>query len=194
MRWIEWQSGGETKRVLMVKDPIGIGRSATCEFAFPDDREVSRMHAIIERRGDHWFLADQKSTNGSFVNSQRVTVPFPLKDGDLIEIGDQRLHVKSGVDFRIKERPVASYAGYPHLYVLLKVAPTAPQGEVDGAYGALVKIYSPELHPESEMVKLLLQEIVEAYAILGDPVRRADYDATLQTQYLAASGPPSIPD
>lgn len=179
MRWMECKVDDEVKRVLMVKDPIAIGRSATCEFSFPLDKEVSRLHAVIELRGQHWFLIDQKSTNGSLVNGQRATVPFPLKDDDLIEIGEQRLHVRSGLTFGLKDAPSAKYSGYPHYYVILKVEVGASQLEIDEAYGALVKIFNPALHPDSMMVGLLQTEIDEAYGVLGDPIQRSTYDATL---------------
>ena len=38
MRWMECKVDADTKRVLMVKDPIAIGRSASCEFSFPHDK------------------------------------------------------------------------------------------------------------------------------------------------------------
>jgi len=181
MRWIECKTGGVTKRVLMVKDPIGIGRAATCEFSFPDDREVSRIHAIIEQRGEHWFVVDQKSTNGSYVNSQRVTVPFPLKEDDVIEIGEQRLHVKSGLDFTVKDSVDTTHAGCPHLYVILKVNRNSSLEEIDRAYSALAKIFDPNLHPGDEMALRLTKELEEAYRTLSDPDRRAAYDATLHS-------------
>ena len=179
MRWMECKVDADTKRVLMVKDPIAIGRSASCEFSFPHDKEVSRLHAVIELRGLHWYLVDQKSTNGSFVNGQRATVPFPLKDDDLIEIGDQRLFVKSGLTFGLQSESSFKFQGYPHYYVLLKVEIGASQLDIDAAYSALLEIYDTTLHPNSDMVKRLAEELEEAYGVLGNPDRRAQYDATL---------------
>jgi pSer/pThr/pTyr-binding forkhead associated (FHA) protein len=163
----------------MVKYPIAIGRSSKCEFSFPQDKEVSRIHAVVELRGDHWYLVDQDSTNGSYVNDQRVTVPFPLKDDDLIQIGEQRLHVVSGLSLGLKDASVDNFAGYPHYYVLLKVPMAASQEQIDEAYAALIEIFDPYLHPASEMVQLLRRELEEAYGVLRDPVKRAEYDATI---------------
>jgi pSer/pThr/pTyr-binding forkhead associated (FHA) protein len=98
MKWIETSYDGELKRVALADRPVKVGRSAECDFSFPDDKQVSRFHAVLEERPNGWFVVDNKSTNGSYVNGQRVTVPFPIKDGDVIEIGDQRLRVCSGID------------------------------------------------------------------------------------------------
>ena len=51
-----------------------------------DDPDVSRQHAVIERYDEKYLLKDLESTNGTFLNGQRVTVDF-LKDGDVIRLG-----------------------------------------------------------------------------------------------------------
>ena len=69
-----------------------IGRATTVEIPLPDD-SASREHACVEYRGSgtgldaRFFLTDLGSTNGTFVNSQRVQA-VELKDGDKIQIGD----------------------------------------------------------------------------------------------------------
>jgi FHA domain/zinc-ribbon domain len=66
-----------------------IGRSPDCQV-FLDDVTVSRKHAVIADRGGHWFIEDQGSLNGTFVNRKRVEVA-QLSDGDEIQIGKYRL-------------------------------------------------------------------------------------------------------
>jgi len=56
--------------------------------ALAHDRRVSRQHAELRREGAHWVLHDLDSTNGTFVNEQRLTAPRPLRDGDVIGIGE----------------------------------------------------------------------------------------------------------
>lgn len=96
-RWLETNYEGNILKVTMEDQSIRVGRTSDCDFAFPADKQVSRLHAIFEPRPNGWFVVDNKSTNGSYVNGQRVTVPFPIKEGDVIEIGDQRLRVCSGL-------------------------------------------------------------------------------------------------
>ncbi len=70
---------------LVGEAPLRIGRMSTCEIPIDDDN-VSRQHAeIIERDNEIW-LRDLESTNGTIVNSRRITETV-LRDGDLILIG-----------------------------------------------------------------------------------------------------------
>lgn len=66
---------------------IRIGRLDDNDLRFdPDnDREVSGQHAVIYRDGDTFYIEDLHSTNGTYVNAQRVTTPASLTDGDTIE-------------------------------------------------------------------------------------------------------------
>ncbi len=60
-----------------------------------DDPDVSRQHAVIERYDEKFLLKDLESTNGTYLNGQRVTIDF-LKDGDVIRMG------KTVVRFQIR--------------------------------------------------------------------------------------------
>lgn len=64
---------------------IAIGRTATLDIPI-DDENVSRRHAEITFDGSSVKIKDLDSTNGTFVNSQRITDTI-LHDGDLILIG-----------------------------------------------------------------------------------------------------------
>jgi hypothetical protein len=66
-----------------------IGRSPDCPV-FLDDVTVSRKHAVVLQRDGHWFIEDQGSLNGTFVNRRRVE-SAELTDGDEIQIGKYRL-------------------------------------------------------------------------------------------------------
>lgn len=57
---------------------------------------VSRRHAILERRGEQYVLRDNRSSNGTMVNGDRVSNERPLRDGDLIAIGSARLLFNTG--------------------------------------------------------------------------------------------------
>jgi pSer/pThr/pTyr-binding forkhead associated (FHA) protein len=67
-----------------------IGRTSECDIALPEDSKVSRLHARLEWNGETWVLVDAGSTNGTFVNGQKVT-EWVLKVGDVLEIGDAQL-------------------------------------------------------------------------------------------------------
>jgi pSer/pThr/pTyr-binding forkhead associated (FHA) protein len=67
-----------------------IGRGDECDVAIPDDVSLSRVHARLDRQAEHWVLMDLDSTNGTFVNGERIR-EVRLQPGDLIELGDTRL-------------------------------------------------------------------------------------------------------
>src|SRR6201981_994733 len=66
-----------------------IGRSPDCSV-FLDDVTVSRKHAVLVEREGRWFVEDQGSLNGTFVNRRRVEAA-ELSDGDELQIGKYRL-------------------------------------------------------------------------------------------------------
>ena len=67
------------------KERFILGRSKTQADLVLEDPNVSRQHAAIERVGDAWFLADLGSTNGCYIDGQRVS-RRQIADGDVIEI------------------------------------------------------------------------------------------------------------
>jgi pSer/pThr/pTyr-binding forkhead associated (FHA) protein len=69
---------------------IGRDHSATLQIL---DGRISRFHVQIKRMADtggHAAL-DFESANGVYLNSARITAETPLKDGDLIQIGDSSI-------------------------------------------------------------------------------------------------------
>jgi adenylate cyclase len=54
------------------------------------DREVSKEHAVIERRPDGYLIRDLQSSNGTFVNNKRIREVL-LRDGDEMLFGSMRL-------------------------------------------------------------------------------------------------------
>lgn len=80
------QRGGQGGQRWRLDVPeLVIGRSPDCDIILPD-RQVSRRHARIFRRGDNYFVEDLGSKNGTWVNGQPVREPVRLEDGDEIQI------------------------------------------------------------------------------------------------------------
>jgi hypothetical protein len=52
-----------------------------------DAAEISRQHAVLDSTGEHVFLTDLGSANGTWVNGDRVTGPVELQDGDVLGLG-----------------------------------------------------------------------------------------------------------
>lgn len=81
---------GETVKELTFDQPrLLIGRSEHNDIAIPS-RFVSRHHLLLVRHGDTTFMMDLNSSNGTFVNSRRVS-NHVLIDNDVITVGNHRI-------------------------------------------------------------------------------------------------------
>lgn len=68
-------------------DLITIGRAVDNDVVITS-RRVSREHARLRRESWRVILEDLGSTNGTFLNDQRILDPVQLRDGDHIRVGD----------------------------------------------------------------------------------------------------------
>ena len=66
-----------------------IGRSPECEI-FLDDVTVSRRHALLSEKDGKFFIQDEGSLNGTFLNRRRIE-SAEIDDGDELQIGKYRL-------------------------------------------------------------------------------------------------------
>jgi len=94
---LEIREPGRPPRLVPVgAGPVEIGRGRDCEVALVDGR-VSRLHATIQPRDGVLILTDLRSTNGTFVNGNRVR-EIVLGAGDRIGLGDSELMVVADDD------------------------------------------------------------------------------------------------
>jgi len=83
-----------------------LGRSPKVDVQL-QDAGISRSHARLQRVGEHVYVEDLKSANGTFLNGERVTVAQQLRDGDKITLGSTTIlkftyHDKLDEDFQKK--------------------------------------------------------------------------------------------
>ena len=76
-------------REVFDKSYIGIGRHPLSDVRFDAERDLdaSTRHAAIVRTGATWVLRDLGSTNGTFVNGEKLSGERPLHDGDTVRFG-----------------------------------------------------------------------------------------------------------
>jgi pSer/pThr/pTyr-binding forkhead associated (FHA) protein len=83
-----FRSGDLRGRRVPIKVPVvNIGRGDYNDILISDP-SVSTMHAKLQRREDVWVLTDLGSTNGTFVEGERLTGEQPLSPGTTIRFGD----------------------------------------------------------------------------------------------------------
>lgn len=99
--YVCYRNKGVNKKVPC-KAVLTLGRDKNSDIVIVD-LLASRNHAMVRRLGHNdYYLIDSGSSNGSFVNSHRVTIPRLLKTGDRIQIGGSELIFEQ--EFREEER------------------------------------------------------------------------------------------
>lgn len=79
------------KYVVKTDSPILVGRSRTAAIKVHHDELASRKHALIYWRDGTCYIDDLDSTNGTYVNDQRVNGSRKLANGDILCIGETEM-------------------------------------------------------------------------------------------------------
>ncbi|WP_179224336.1 FHA domain-containing protein [Geodermatophilus pulveris] len=86
-----FRDGDGAARRFVLRGSAGrllLGRSSRCDLALTWDDEVSRAHAVLERVGEDWLLADDGlSRNGTHVNGERLSGGRRLRHEDRLRLG-----------------------------------------------------------------------------------------------------------
>ncbi len=179
---------GKGTRFMMEEFPFTIGRAPECSLAL-DVPGISRLHARINRAYGQYTLIDTNSTNGTFVNGQRIRAETLLYDGDEIcfasaicvcfedpaatdqidvrelslggiQVNDMRREVF--VDGKLVEPPLS-----PSQYVLLE-ALIRHEGQVVTREEIAAAVWPDEKHITDQMIDTLVSRLRK---------RLAEYDA-----------------
>jgi pSer/pThr/pTyr-binding forkhead associated (FHA) protein len=76
-----------------LSDEIILGRAERCHIIL-EDSYVSQVHARVFAKGDIYMVEDMGSTNGTYVNRNRVTSPTELLRGDRLKVGKTVLEMR----------------------------------------------------------------------------------------------------
>ena len=179
------RSGSETGREIVIEpgDPVRFGRKSPAEFAFPQDSLISRLHFAIKCDGESARLVDLKSSNGTWVNGQRVKAAV-LKEGDEISAGEMkfRVHLETEQVFA-PPPPAPQAAALPFLNPTqlsvplplspIEVAPPAPEPAPPPPEPTSNAPAAPELTLQERLLGVLRSDFQPLYAIL-DGARSPD--------------------
>lgn len=127
-------------REHVLEAELTIGREG-CDVVLPDP-EVSRRHAALRVTGDGAAVEDFGSTNGTFVNDQRVQGVRALQDGDVVRFGN--------TEWELRGAAAAAPVGSPQVTAARAVpaepptaaqpAPPAPQAPPAAAPAAAAPV------------------------------------------------------
>jgi DNA-binding CsgD family transcriptional regulator len=114
--FVELRDGDGIQHLIpLAGERVTVGRSPASGLALPWDAQVSRTHASLECIDGVWTLLDDgRSTNGTFVNEERVQGRRTLRHLDVIRVGATRLRFhdpSETTDSKLTE--VASQAAIP---------------------------------------------------------------------------------
>jgi pSer/pThr/pTyr-binding forkhead associated (FHA) protein len=80
-------------RSVTLAASMTIGRGAECELLI-DDTYASSQHARLFGKNNSWYVEDLGSTNGTFVNDQKLASPAMVQQGDRIRVGTTMLELR----------------------------------------------------------------------------------------------------
>jgi pSer/pThr/pTyr-binding forkhead associated (FHA) protein len=84
---------GAKPRTVKLSASMVVGRSPDCELLV-DDTYASQQHARIFGKNGSWFVEDLGSTNGTYVNDQKLAAPAMVQPGDRIRVGTTVLELR----------------------------------------------------------------------------------------------------
>lgn len=159
----------ETGPVRLTRFPCTIGRGHDCEPRLNLHR-ISRRHLRLDLDGDRVLIEDLGSTNGTFVNEERINGQSTLMPGDRLHIADYAFLVENlgEIDLRTSQRagrpdtlagqtiagftedPTGFPVQAPHFYELLNdslLAPIATEASVENGPGDALLVIGRSTHP-----------------------------------------------
>ncbi|MGW6425934.1 FHA domain-containing protein [Nocardia sp. NPDC055053] len=122
---------------------VSIGRSDAADIVVSDDSTVSRLHAVIEQICDCWVVVDDgMSTNGTFVNGERIGGRRTLESGDTLKVGQTVFTFNEGGRIPAEEVPttpvlrVSRSSLTDAQYLVLEALCGSRDGEITHCYPA----------------------------------------------------------
>jgi hypothetical protein len=168
-----------------------IGRALDDNVLTILDATISRRHATIELRGDSWLILDEGSSNGCYVEGQRVQGETRVRDGQRIQLGDVRFflidesaayHVAAGATAVLGSHTArgalpAAEPQVPQRITLELREPTGGGGGVAIVEGTSVSLTVPQL----ELLQILYeraQQGGDGFVHSSELIRRISLDSS----------------
>ena len=140
-------AGNAAGSSIALDQELVVGRSTPGLGSLGGDSEISRVHARIYHDASGQLIAeDLGSTNGTYVNGNRISAATPLRPGDQVRVGQTTMTVEGGATEgattvgQVVPAPVPAAAAPPPPAPVAQTPPTqqfppAAQGPPPGQYG-----------------------------------------------------------
>lgn len=137
------ESPSETREINLTNE-VSFGRTNLASVVL-DDASLSRLHATVWREGDDIWIQDENSSNGTFINNQRLSEERLLEDGDEILLGSTRIYV----EIRLNTERGTRNAD-------LKIPNQSPQTPIQKTENPQSAIHNPQSeNPQSKSLPLI---------------------------------------
>lgn len=88
---VEVMFGVQSWRFALEAERTTVGKAAENDVSLAEDPTASHLHAMLERFPAGWCVTDLGSSNGTWVNGERIWASRRLRHGDEIRVGQSRL-------------------------------------------------------------------------------------------------------
>ena len=82
-------STGKQMLIDVGENPFTIGKSRKADLTIDGNPSISRIHAVIYRAGENYYLEDQGSLNHTYVDEEVITGPYRLRNGLVVRFADE---------------------------------------------------------------------------------------------------------
>ncbi|MFO0917150.1 MAG: FHA domain-containing protein [Planctomycetaceae bacterium] len=130
--------------IPLEKAVVLIGRQADCDVSLTQSRKVSRKHCCLAQVNDKIMVRDLGSTNGIYINGQRVKREGRVRLGDILTVGD--------LQFRMQTHPNPQYVDVPPLPRSVEPQPARSPAKAQAEVASTPSLEVPVVIPEVKRV------------------------------------------